>query len=100
MSILKKGSKGSTVKDLQAKLNKADPKPKPPLDEDGFFGPLTEKAIRNFRKKNGLKAGGKAGPLTFATLLYGGKLPEMAVQDYVKRTEKFKKSWLHNQKNV
>jgi len=53
MSILKKGSKGSAVEDLQKKLNKANPKPKPPLTEDGDFGSLTDKAVRKFQLENG-----------------------------------------------
>jgi len=100
MSLLKKGSKGSAVKDLQAKLNKADPKPKPPLKEDGIFGPLTDKAVRNYQKKNGLAVDGKVGPYTLATIKNSGKLPEMTVRDYNKQTETFQKAWLHNQASV
>ena len=93
MVLTKKGSKGPAVKELQIKLNKAGTKPK--LAVDGLFGPLTDKAVRKYQGKNGLKADGKAGEYTLATLINGGKLPEMSVQDYEERTAIFQKSWLH-----
>jgi len=91
--LTKKGSKGPAVKELQIKLNKAGTKPK--LAVDGLFGPLTDKAVRKYQGKNGLKADGKAGEYTLATLINGGKLPEMSVQDYEERTAIFQKAWLH-----
>lgn len=93
MVLTKKGSKGPAVKELQIKLNKAGTKPK--LAVDGLFGPLTDKAVRKYQGKNGLKADGKAGEYTLATLINGGKLPEMSVQDYEERTAIFQKAWLH-----
>ena len=33
---------------------------------DGNFGPRTEKAVRDYQKKNGLVADGMAGPATLA----------------------------------
>ena len=38
------------------------------LDIDGKFGPSTEKAVREFQKKNGLKVDGIVGPQTMAAL--------------------------------
>lgn len=51
MASLKKGSKGSGVKDLQTNLNKAGAKPK--LKVDGIFGPITEKGVKSFQKNVG-----------------------------------------------
>lgn len=41
------------------------------LDVDGEFGPLTEKALLDFQRKNDLEADGVAGPATYAKL-FGG----------------------------
>ena len=57
--ILKKGSKGEEVKQLQAKLG---------LTADGVFGPGTEKQLKAWQTKNGLTADGIAGPATLAKL--------------------------------
>jgi len=100
MSVLKKGSKGSAVKDLQAKLNKANPKPKPPLAEDGDFGSLTDKAVRNYQKKHDLTVDGKVGPYTLAAIKNSGKLPKMSVKDYEKKTTQFQHAWQHNKASV
>ena len=47
--ILKKGNKGEEVKELQKLLG---------LKTDGDFGPITEKAVKNYQEKNGLQADG------------------------------------------
>lgn len=61
--LLKRGSRGDTVKKLQEKLG---------IAADGKFGPGTEKAVKEFQEKNGLKADGMAGPATLAKLnLFG-----------------------------
>ena len=57
--ILKKGSKGEEVKQLQIKLG---------LAADGVFGPGTEKQLKAWQTKNGLTADGIAGPATLAKL--------------------------------
>ena len=89
MSILKKGTKGKSVKDLQIGLNKAGAKP--PLKEDSEFGPITEKAVKTFQKKFGLKNDGKVGDHTLATITFGKKLPEMKVGDYAPKKKKWSK---------
>jgi len=52
------------------------------LKDDGDFGPITEKAVKAFQKKFGLKNDGKVGDYTLATITFGKKLPEMKVGDY------------------
>lgn len=56
---LKKGSRGEEVKLLQRLLH---------LYEDGIFGPLTEEAVKEFQKANGLVADGIVGDKTWAKL--------------------------------
>lgn len=48
--ILRKGSKGKPVTELQIYLNKL-PEIKPKLVEDGVFGPGTEAAVSYFKKR-------------------------------------------------
>ncbi|MGG2027229.1 peptidoglycan-binding domain-containing protein [Gottfriedia sp. S16(2024)] len=38
------------------------------MTADGIFGPITDRAVRNFQKKNGLTVDGKVGPKTWAKL--------------------------------
>lgn len=63
--LLKKGSKGSHVVDLQRALNAAGHS----LKVDGDFGPVTDRAVRMFQKARGLVADGKVGPYTWRALL-------------------------------
>ncbi|XRG81086.1 peptidoglycan-binding domain-containing protein [Rossellomorea sp. GAMAL-10_SWC] len=58
-TILKSGSKGNSVKLVQKELG---------ITEDGIFGPITDRAVRNFQKKNGLTVDGKVGAKTWAKL--------------------------------
>ncbi len=57
--LLKRGTKGGYVIQLQAKLG---------IKADGDFGPLTEKAIRDFQKSHGLVIDGLVGKNTWNTL--------------------------------
>ena len=57
--ILKLGSRGNEVKVLQEKLN---------LKTDGIFGPLTEEAVKDFQRSNGLEVDGIAGANTLSKL--------------------------------
>ena len=57
--ILKKGSKGIDVKTLQGYLH---------LYEDGIFGDLTEEAVKEFQRANGLVADGVVGDKTWSKL--------------------------------
>ena len=57
--VLKLGSKGNEVKLLQEKLN---------LKADGVFGPLTEEAVKDFQRSNGLEVDGIVGDNTLSKL--------------------------------
>jgi hypothetical protein len=54
--ILKRGSKGKNVKDLQEFLG---------IEDDGVFGPGTEKAVKLWQKENNLIVDGIVGPATY-----------------------------------
>ena len=58
-AILKEGSTGSLVKDLQKKLG---------IAVDGDFGPNTRKAVVGFQVKHDLTADGIVGPKTWKVL--------------------------------
>jgi putative chitinase len=57
--LLKLGSKGNDVKKLQVKLG---------TTSDGNFGPGTEKLVKEWQKKNGMKDDGIVGKLTWSKL--------------------------------
>lgn len=57
--LLKLGSKGEDVKKLQQKLG---------IGADGSFGPGTEKAVKDWQAKNGLKADGIVGDASWNKL--------------------------------
>lgn len=59
--MLKRGSSGAEVEDLQRKLlaNKINPGP-----VDGLFGPKTEDAVRRFQEMHDLQVDGIVGPET------------------------------------
>ena len=72
--LLKPGTRGNAVKQLQEKLA---------LTADGQFGAGTEKAVRDYQSKNGLKADGVAGPATLAQM----KLFKEITADTVKASQ-------------
>ncbi len=59
MNILKEGSTGAEVKQLQKQLN---------LQIDGIFGPITKEAVKEFQKQNGLTVDGIVGKATWEKL--------------------------------
>ena len=65
MPILKQGSSGPDVKDLQQKLKALGFDPN---GVDGNFGPGTKAAVIAFQQSKGLQADGIAGPATLAAL--------------------------------
>lgn len=60
MTLYKRGSRGEMVRQIQIALH---------LCPDGMFGALTEEAVREFQRKNGLKADGIVGAATLAKLI-------------------------------
>lgn len=60
MTIVKRGSTGETVKQIQKALK---------LYPDGIFGALTEERVKQFQAENGLKVDGIVGPATMAKLI-------------------------------
>lgn len=62
--VIKKGSKGISVKWLQWELNKHGAK----LEVDGFFGDKTEAALMKYQKSVGITVDGKCGAQTRKSL--------------------------------
>lgn len=61
--LLRRGSRGDSVKKLQEKLG---------ISADGKFGPGTEQAVKDYQRKNSLKVDGIAGPETLGHMnLFG-----------------------------
>ncbi len=66
-TILRSGSRGSEVKQLQTLLN-AKLKPTLKIAEDGVFGPSTDLLIKKFQAISNLGIDGVVGPITWAAL--------------------------------
>lgn len=62
---LRRGDRGVHVQHLQSQLNIHGF----PLDQDGDFGPKTERAVKAFQKARKLVADGVCGPRTWAAVL-------------------------------
>jgi hypothetical protein len=62
---LERGSRGAEVRQMQEQLKRAGFNPGP---LDGKFGPLTERAVRNFQQARNLETDGVAGPKTMGAL--------------------------------
>lgn len=60
MTLYKRGSKGLVVKQIQKALH---------LYQDGIFGILTEEAVKEFQRANGLTVDGIVGPETLSYLI-------------------------------
>src|SRR2546426_12081995 len=69
MPILKQGSSGPDVTELQQKLKVLG---FDPYGVDGNFGPGTKAAVIAFQQSKGLQADGIAGPATLAALQSDG----------------------------
>lgn len=73
--LLRVGSRGATVKQMQEALG---------IDADGRFGPGTKKAVMKFQEENGLTADGMAGPMTLAKL---GSFAEIFTEETLQKAE-------------
>lgn len=69
VQILKTGSRGTLVEDLQRALN-ATLTPSPNLTPDGIFGMQTDRTVKAFQRREWLVADGDVGPCTH-NALYG-----------------------------
>jgi len=69
--LVRKGSRGTTVKKLQTMLG---------LDADGKFGPGTEKAVKAWQSDNGIEADGMVGVKTLAAM---GLFEDKITNDHV-----------------
>ena len=69
MNTVKLGSQGEDVKVLQKFLG---------LNQDGDFGPNTDKKVKEWQKANGLKPDGIIGPVSWAVILEKMKAAEPA----------------------
>ncbi len=68
--VLRRGSKGQAVRDLQNSLNRALV-PNPGLVPDGDFGRLTDTAVRAFQTQRRIVVDGIVGPITHCVLRGG-----------------------------
>jgi hypothetical protein len=64
---LRKCDRGPAVRAIQEQINKRGQT----VDVDGYFGPATEQAVRNFQEAAGLEVDGLVGPDTWAALYTG-----------------------------
>lgn len=64
--LLKQGSRGPAVMELQRKLNATVQAT--PISVDGIYGPQTTARVRRFQQAHSLAADGIAGPATWAVL--------------------------------
>ncbi len=71
--LVRMGSRGSGVSEVQDRLNHAGADPQ--LAVDAIFGPLTKRAAVAFQASSGLSADGIVGPLTCSKLGAGGPPP-------------------------
>jgi len=67
MTVLRMGSRGTEVRELQELLNQKV-RPSPNLAVDGSFLDRTRSAVQAFQRANWLVADGEAGPCTMAAL--------------------------------
>ena len=70
LPFLRQQDHGDSVKKLQSFLNlRLDPRP--PLKEDGYFGPVTRRAVVDFQTSTSIKADGEVGKTAWYHLIAG-----------------------------
>ncbi|TNV78854.1 hypothetical protein FGO68_gene10721 [Halteria grandinella] len=75
-SVLKKGSSGESVRELQEKLVQNGAK----IQIYGKYGPATERAVRDYQATYGLQCDGIAGRNTFASINQSSQRPSYTSQ--------------------
>lgn len=78
---LRVGSAGSDVERLQRQLN-ARLAPSPPMDVDGIFGPVTQRALMQYQDSLSLAADGIVGRTTWYHLLKGDNATIAQTSDF------------------
>lgn len=73
LPLVKRGSTGAAVEELQERLNAASYRNKKTLEVDGEFGPLTQSQVIRFQMDRGLEPDGEVGPITWAALIEATK---------------------------
>lgn len=68
MQLLRQGSRGPQVRELQAKINRSKFHKPTLLSEDGVFGRKTHDAVREFQQRSEIKVDGVVGDTTWAYL--------------------------------
>lgn len=84
--LLRKGSKGNEVKALQGALH---------LYVDGIFGKLTEEAVKEFQRANGLKPDGIVGEQTWAKIMTGERKAAMLSSSVTKSKRRIDEIIVH-----
>ena len=69
-AVLRRGSRGEAVRDLQQRLAKVGHEPSG--DEAGLFGTDTERALRAFQEQRGIRVDGIVGRETWSELVESG----------------------------
>lgn len=72
MRVLRQGSRGTDVADVQNRLKELGYNPGP---VDGIFGRMTEEAVIRFQRDRGLTPDGVVGPITYNALFQPGPQP-------------------------
>ncbi|MCL2362229.1 MAG: N-acetylmuramoyl-L-alanine amidase [Defluviitaleaceae bacterium] len=67
-TLLRVGSRGDNVRQVQHCLNRVSQPVNSQLSEDGVFGPLTQAGVINFQRLFGLNPDGIVGPITWGRL--------------------------------
>lgn len=87
-SLLKVGSRGADVVELQTKLNNLGYNVG---KADGIFGPITKQGVINFQKEHGLAVDGIVGPITVKSLnkAYIQKQPQANVTNILNTAKNY-----------